>query len=87
MGLLRRLFSRGPRKIKASSPAQLLDFLQAERDEAEERLLHKKHQLCPHCGSDYLRLAAWAQRGLAGWAVTCVNCGQVLEETTEIEAL
>lgn len=92
MGLLRRLLGqqkeapRGPSgPAPGATPGQLLDYLEERRPAAEERLLGRT-RVCPNCQSNYLRVGAWASGGRAGWTLTCVNCGLLLEKTTEIEA-
>ncbi|GAB4576180.1 MAG: hypothetical protein Kow0077_31380 [Anaerolineae bacterium] len=86
MGLFRRLLGRnepeGPGQD--ATPGQLLDYLQARREQAE-RVLLSRYRVCPKCESDYLRVGAWATKGRAGWTVTCVNCGLMLDKTVEID--
>lgn len=87
MGLLRRLLGR-QKEVRGpgpgATPGELLDFLEARRADAEKTLLGRT-RFCPQCQSNYLRVGAWASRGRAGWTLTCVNCGLLLEQTTEIE--
>lgn len=87
MSFLRRIFSgdRGLRTLSGATLGDLLDFLETERPKAEEHFFDK-HRQCPDCESDYLRVGAWAKNGEAGWTVTCVNCGYLLEETLEVRA-
>ena len=85
MSFLRKLFGgdrRSPPPAGAT-PGQLLDLLE-ERRAAVEPVLLARHPICPQCESDYLRVGAWAKGSPAGWTVTCVNCGAMLEKTTEI---
>lgn len=94
MGFLRRLLGRSddnasePDQSAAApgpgaTPGEMLNFLQDRRDAAEQVLL-RRYRVCPKCESDYLRVGAWASQGRAGWTVTCVNCGLLLEKTVEI---
>ena len=96
MGFLRRLLGggadkpgdspapkRSDRPGPGATPGEMLNFLQDQRDAAEQVLL-RRYQICPKCESDYLRVGAWASKGRAGWTVTCVNCGLMLEKTVEI---
>ncbi len=99
MGFLRRLLRRGddnvpepdesrPAGVEAApgpgaTPGEMLNYLQDRRDAAEQVLL-RRYRVCPRCESDYLRVGAWASQGRAGWTVTCVNCGLLLEKTVEI---
>lgn len=66
-----------------ATPGELLNHLQ-DRREAAEQVLLRRYRVCPKCESDYLRVGAWASQGRAGWTVTCVNCGLLLEKTVEI---
>ncbi len=100
MSFLRRLLGRGEPEARraaepvavtpggealtGATPGQMLDYLEEHR-EAAEAILLRRHHTCPECSSNYLRLGAWASRGRAGWTVSCVNCGLVLEQTTEID--
>ncbi len=85
MSFLRRVLGRQsrPHVDKTATPGDLLDHLEAQRPHVEDRL-RLRHGHCPECKSDYLRVGAWARGGQAGWTVTCVNCGHLLERTVEI---
>lgn len=96
MGFLRRLLgqqaddtpeepSGPPPPGPEASPGEMLNYLQDQR-EAVEQVLLRRYQTCPKCESDYLRVGAWTSKGRAGWTVTCVNCGLMLEKTVEIGA-
>jgi hypothetical protein len=85
MGFLRRLTRKKDAPAAPLTPGQLLDALQERRDEAEIAL-RQRYPTCPKCASDYLRVGVWASKGRAGWTVTCVNCGLLLEKTVEIES-
>jgi transposase-like protein len=86
MAFLRRLFTREDQRGpgRDASPGQMLDYLEHERAAAEQALL-SRHPVCPECDSDYLRLGAWTSKGQAGWTVSCVNCGLMLERTVEFD--
>ncbi|MFC1961086.1 hypothetical protein ACFLYO_10290 [Chloroflexota bacterium] len=92
MGFLRRMLGgksaddQSPKQFPTghvATPGQMLDALEQDRANAEHVLLTHFEQ-CTACGSDYLRVGAWTRQGEAGWTVSCVNCGQVLERTLEI---
>jgi hypothetical protein len=85
MGFLRRIFSReAPHGLnRESTPGQLLDYLETGRQTAEQ-MLFTRHRACPECDSDDLRVGAWASNGRAGWTITCINCGHMLERTVEV---
>ncbi|MBN2472341.1 MAG: hypothetical protein JXN59_16570 [Anaerolineae bacterium] len=98
MGFLKRLLGRGADNAPepdapgpeatpgpGATPGEMLNYLQDRRDAAEQVLL-RRYRVCPKCESDYLRVGAWASKGRAGWTVTCVNCGLLLEKTVEIGA-
>jgi len=86
VNVFRRLLRRpGPRFDPGAAPADLLDYLQERRFDAEVRLL-RRHPSCPVCNSGDLRVGAWSRSGEAGWTVTCANCGHLLEQTVEVRA-
>ena len=59
--------------------------LEMDRDRVEGLML-ARYAACPECERDHehLRLGAWTRNGQAGWTVTCINCGHLLEQTTEV---
>lgn len=94
MGFLRRIFNRSDQPSVPSlaawglpadaTPGAMLDALEQQRETAENVLL-RRYTVCPECESDYVRVGAWAAKGQAGWTVTCVNCGHLLERTVEMK--